>query len=588
MEPWSCAKIRSRWIRNAVARPAGRRYERGRPLTMRKERRRDCLLLVGAVALSRALFQSHYPYDLDSVNFVLALKTFDPEVHQPHPPGYFLYVWAGRVANSVFSDANAALVFLSILASCGAAVLIYTLAHEWFGRRAAIFASVAFLVSPLCWFYGTVALTYIPETFFSALVGWLCWKTYTGRPGYLLPSALALAAAAGFRQSSILFLGPLWLWSLRGCRPRQAIVGFLALGLGMLAWFLPMLRESGGAEKYWAALADLWNRVAGAQAVLSVSPVEAAKLLIERLYTLFRAYALCFLAAAPLPLLRPFPSMDRAQKQFLLAWVAPGIAFCLLVFMPFVNSGYALVLTPPIFALLGAYGAAWQSSLQGSRHVKTAFQAALGLASVAVFLFAPLYCSYSRVRFLGSELAATRESLRELFDPSDTLLVGGDFHMQGFRHAGYALPEFLTVQFPEKPSERGLRVFVMRQRETAALSEIPAGPYQRFVLFPVADIGGLQDRMRAVQAHFADGALQTMRSGDREFVVGSTADLHFLFPSTARRTPHEGRAGWRRNAPSPGTPPVSVCDGSSQAVDSSGANGSSVQAPHPATEQPGS
>src|SRR5262249_27074628 len=40
-----------------------------------------------AVAISRILFRSHAPYDIDSVNFVLAMQRFDPSVHQPHPPG---------------------------------------------------------------------------------------------------------------------------------------------------------------------------------------------------------------------------------------------------------------------------------------------------------------------------------------------------------------------------------------------------------------------------------------------------------------------------------------------------------------------
>jgi hypothetical protein len=47
------------------------------------------LLAVG-VALSRLAFRSHALYDLDSVNFALAIGRFDPRVHQPHPPGYFL------------------------------------------------------------------------------------------------------------------------------------------------------------------------------------------------------------------------------------------------------------------------------------------------------------------------------------------------------------------------------------------------------------------------------------------------------------------------------------------------------------------
>src|SRR6476661_4332171 len=93
-------------------------------LTRMKTRRwLECALLVAAVVLTRILFRSHYLYDIDSVNFALALDHFDPAVHQPHPPGYFLYVWLGRLANTIFQDANTALVAISIAASAGAVFL---------------------------------------------------------------------------------------------------------------------------------------------------------------------------------------------------------------------------------------------------------------------------------------------------------------------------------------------------------------------------------------------------------------------------------------------------------------------------------
>ena len=120
--------------------------------------------------MSRLAFRSQ---DLYAVNFALAMARFDPRVHQPHPPGYFLYVCLGRLLNLVVHDANLALVLLSVLASIGSVVLIYLLAREWFGPPAATFAGLLFLVSPLEWFHGTVALTYSVEGAASALMGFL-------------------------------------------------------------------------------------------------------------------------------------------------------------------------------------------------------------------------------------------------------------------------------------------------------------------------------------------------------------------------------------------------------------------------------
>src|ERR1700730_14382521 len=116
---------------------------------MSYRQRLSLVFLTGAVAITRFVFRSHYLYDLDSVNFALAMERFDPRVHQPHPPGYFLYVCLGRLLNSLVHDANLALVLLSIAASCGTIFIIYEMALEWFGRPEARFSSVLFLCSPL-------------------------------------------------------------------------------------------------------------------------------------------------------------------------------------------------------------------------------------------------------------------------------------------------------------------------------------------------------------------------------------------------------------------------------------------------------
>src|SRR5438477_7235309 len=130
-------------------------------MEMKQRRWPDCALLAAAAVFSRFIFRSHYLYDVDSVNFALALDRFDPAAHQPHPPGYFLYVCLGRLMNALFHDANSSYVAISILAGAGAAVLIYLLAERWFGRKSALFAGAIFVFSPLCWFHGIVALTYI-------------------------------------------------------------------------------------------------------------------------------------------------------------------------------------------------------------------------------------------------------------------------------------------------------------------------------------------------------------------------------------------------------------------------------------------
>ena len=45
--------------------------------------------------------------DIDSINFGMGLRYFAPELHQPHPPGYPVYMPMGRVSLWVIEHVTA-------------------------------------------------------------------------------------------------------------------------------------------------------------------------------------------------------------------------------------------------------------------------------------------------------------------------------------------------------------------------------------------------------------------------------------------------------------------------------------------------
>ena len=56
----------------------------------------------------------HLPYlpasleDLDSINFALGVRNFDVTQHQPHPPGYPVFILAAKILHVILpSDAHA-------------------------------------------------------------------------------------------------------------------------------------------------------------------------------------------------------------------------------------------------------------------------------------------------------------------------------------------------------------------------------------------------------------------------------------------------------------------------------------------------
>jgi 4-amino-4-deoxy-L-arabinose transferase-like glycosyltransferase len=493
---------------------------------------RDSAILIAATALTRFAFRSHFLYDIDSVNFALALRRFDPVVHQPHPPGYFLYVRLGMLSNSIFHDANTALVAISILASCATVVLIHRLACDWFGRSAGQFAGLLFVCSPLAWFHGTVALTYIVEAFFSALIGYFCWRVYGGAGRFIVPAAAALGLASGFRQSSLLVLAPLFLFSFRRAPRRLALCGVSALGLVLMTWFIPMLYASGGMSAYASSLWALWRLVPARQTVFTSSVFTS----LVRLFLIVWIYALCFGCAALLPLLAVFaakPGRTNGRiKTFTWMWLSPGLILFTFVYLKFVNSGYLLVLLPPACAWLGWWAAGWYNGSSLSVVTKVVLLGAAAAVNCAIFLRAPLYFSYREVQRSQLELMSAVASVRRIARPQETVIVGFDSHFLGYRHAGYYLPEYLIVQFPEVPLASTTGVFAMQHSDTRLVSRLPVGTFRDFILFPLPSSDSeYREYMQRIRARFPAGELRVITQNGSELLTGPISALHLLFPN---------------------------------------------------------
>jgi len=492
------------------------------------KKRWSLALLVGAVAITRWVFRSHYLYDLDSVNFALAMTRFDPAVHQPHPPGYFLYIGAGRLLNAVFHDANLALVVLSILASCGAAIVIYEMALEWFNPMAARFAGVLFLLSPLAWFHGTVALTYIVEALFSGLLGFLCWRVYCGNQRSVLPASIILGVSAGVRPSSLLFLAPLFVFSLRKVDTKGRYIGLAALFLTVAAWFVPMVFASGGLKVYFGALLSLWRMVPSKETVFNSSPATS----IARACTIVLIYFLCFGAASLAPLgalVRPV-RVDPGKKIFTFVWIAPALCFFTFGYLKFVNSGYLLLVCVPACLWLGSWVSGWYEASAWSGPIKLTVIGTCAVANVLFFLASPFYCSYRQVRRFEAQLDGVRTALAQIASPRDTIIIGFDSHFDGFRHAGYYLPDYLTVEYPEAKLKEGPRIFTMHGRDTTLVTELPLASYTRFVVFPLPSGPSYREYLQTVTAQLPSQSLHRVSAGGHEFITGPISDLPLLFP----------------------------------------------------------
>jgi hypothetical protein len=307
------------------------------------------LLLAGG--LSRLPFVSSTPINWDGVQFALGVERFDLPAHQPHPPGYILYVLMGRAVNLLVDDPSLALSLLSVLASAVIVPLVYLTALYIFEDvGVALGAALLVLGSPLALYYGSVGLTYVPEMAVSVAVGWAAWRVRrmpTVRSALIMGAMLGLAG--GVRQTSMVVLLPLCVWAVwHGTR--RSIMAFGSAGLGITAlWLVPLLEMSGGLNAYLRENSLLAQTTSGQTSIFAVG-IEGP------LYNItFEGLALAVgLAFGVLPLglwaarVVRF-SLGRDLKGFMAWWVLPALVSYGLSHVG--QYGYVLVVLPPLVML---------------------------------------------------------------------------------------------------------------------------------------------------------------------------------------------------------------------------------------------
>jgi hypothetical protein len=163
-----------------------------------------------------------------------------------------------------------------------------------------------------------------------------------------------------------------------------------------------------------------------------------------------------------------------------------------------------------------------------------------GAAAVnfAIFFRAPLYFSYREVHRSQEELTAALASVRQIARPQETIVVGFDSHFLGYRHAGYYLPEYLTIQFPEVPLASSTGVFAMRHEDTRLVSRLRVDTFRDFILFPLpASDREYREYMQRVRARFPAGELHVIAQNGLEFLTGPVSALGVLFPNAITLQP---------------------------------------------------
>ena len=331
------------------------------------------------LALAALFLAFHLPYlpqsleDLDSINFALGIRRFDVARHQPHPPGYPVFIALAKAVHTVVPSEARALAILSVLAGSLAALALVV----FFGRLdpddpgaqpRALAATVLTISAPLYWLTSVRPLS--DMTGFAAAVGVQALAMSAAGVWGITAASFLSAFGMGLRSQVAWLTVPLLaltIWRRLRSTPasgehpafRRATVAWPALAFltGLLVWAVPLVILTGGPAAYWRALFNqgsedltnivmLWTTHTPREVVLAFYYAFVAPWAVP-------AVAGAILTVAALGAVRGLWRRSNALLTLAVAF-GPYLLFDL-VFQETVTTRYALPLVAPI-AYLAACG----------------------------------------------------------------------------------------------------------------------------------------------------------------------------------------------------------------------------------------
>ena len=361
-----------------------------------------------AVTILALLFLAlHLPFlpqsleDLDSVNFALGIRDFDVANHQPHPPGYPLFMLAAKTLHLLVASEAHVLSVLNILAGAAGILALavffrrldsgHDRAHSGQTRHRTLAATVMTATAPLYWFTASRPLSDLSGL--AAAIG-VQALTLTG-PASLPAAAFLAGLASGIRSQVAWLTLPLIAWMVirlpASERLKTARRVVLMLAAGGLIWLIPLVFIEGGPASYWRALFSqgaedlsgvqmLWTNRSPRQVLLVLNSTFVA----PWAHPALAAVVLAFAAAGLLVL----AARARVALALLVAAYGPYLLFDV-VFQESITTRYALPVVVPL-AYCAARGAMALPVALGTTVVGVVAAVSVTLAQTSVVQYASL------------------------------------------------------------------------------------------------------------------------------------------------------------------------------------------------------
>ncbi len=307
------------------------------------------------VALTRLFSLAKGPWDWDEVLFCMAVGDYNVVAHQPHPPGFPLYIFLARLVRGFADSDFHALQTVNVVAAMLVFPVMFAVARAFrLDVVVSFWTALLFAFLPNVWFYGGTAFSDLPAmVLFLGVIAAFLFAARNGEARtYCLASILLAAGLLVRPQNALVAIFPWTLATHELVRARRWRVvlagvslttGLTILGYGIGAWasgyaayFDSLYRHSQyvrAADSVSAAIRPPLYRVVSTM----LDPYQAGKVsivinvlaLIGVLRGLWREprkpMREIFLTFAPFFLFAMFAVNPLGSSRFSLNWIA-GIA----------------------------------------------------------------------------------------------------------------------------------------------------------------------------------------------------------------------------------------------------------------------
>ncbi len=405
------------------------------------------LLIVVVSFVLRMYLRTNYLDDWDSVQFMLGLKDYSILAHQPHPPGYPVYIFLGRVFNIIFDDGLQTFTFMSAFFGSLALIPTYLLAEKFFDNRVGLLAAVLLALTPVHLLFSVVVMTDIVSSFFVTSTACLLYMGLRSTK-YLYLASLMMGITMGIRWTDILLI-PLFIIVLIYRKQLKIclVSGLIALA-GVCLWFIPVLLDT-GFNTFIAIQKAQWIYASGGSTLSSLGGLTLSNLLItlRAMMTLFiegwSSVFIIFLLITGIVILIKMKNryncvhciVDK-RLVFILSWLVPYFLFAILFYMLYIPR-YLLPLFPPL-SIIFAYSMIELAEIPQRRWIKGSFF--LIFAILIAYMGSQAIASAYAIHTTAPAPVQAAEWVKGQYSPQDTIVIAGG----SFKHFQYYLPNFTT------------------------------------------------------------------------------------------------------------------------------------------------